>query len=53
MTTLGPRFLLAALALAGALSLASAHDSWISRGGHRNAAGEWWASRVRMRTSQV
>jgi hypothetical protein len=19
----------------------SAHDSWISRGGHRNAAGEW------------
>ncbi len=20
---------------------ASAHDSWISRGGHRNAAGEW------------
>jgi hypothetical protein len=29
------RFLFAALALAGALSLASAHDSWISRGGHR------------------
>jgi len=21
--------------------LALAHDSWISRGGHRNAAGEW------------
>jgi hypothetical protein len=33
--------LLAALALAGALPLAHAHDSWISRGGHRNAAGEW------------
>jgi len=32
--------LLAALTLAGALSLAAAHDSWISRGGHRNAAGE-------------
>ena len=22
-------------------SLASAHDSWINRGGFRNAAGEW------------
>jgi len=22
-------------------SMAFAHDSWISRGGHRNAAGEW------------
>jgi len=22
-------------------TLAFAHDSWISRGGHRNAAGEW------------
>lgn len=22
-------------------SLAFAHDSWISRGGHKNAAGEW------------
>lgn len=22
-------------------TLAVAHDSWISRGGHRNAAGEW------------
>ena len=21
--------------------ITSAHDSWISRGGHRNAAGEW------------
>lgn len=21
--------------------LATAHDSWISKGGHRNAAGEW------------
>ncbi len=23
------------------ISPASAHDSWIQRGGHRNAAGEW------------
>jgi len=40
------RFLLAALATLAMLSscaspLAHAHDSWISRGGHRNAAGEW------------
>ena len=33
--------ILTALALAGAMSLAHAHDSWISRGGHRNALGEW------------
>src|SRR5437879_4825087 len=32
-------FVFAALALAVPDSLA--HDSWISRGGHRNAAGEW------------
>lgn len=34
---------LATLALAGALSAvpAMAHDSWISKGGLRNAAGEW------------
>jgi len=35
---------IASLSLAGAAtfaSIASAHDSWISRGGHRNAAGEW------------
>lgn len=35
------RCFLAALALAGTLSFAYSHDSWISRGGHRNAAGEW------------
>ncbi len=32
-------FVFAALALVVPDSLA--HDSWISRGGHRNAAGEW------------
>jgi len=34
---------LPALLLAGLVSYDSAlaHDSWISRGGHRNAAGEW------------
>src|SRR5258708_6716966 len=35
------RLILAALALAGVLSVASAHDSWISRSSHRNAAGEF------------
>jgi hypothetical protein len=33
------------IAVIGTLSfvgtMALAHDSWISRGGHRNAAGEW------------
>ena len=24
----------------------SAHDSWIMRGGHRNAAGEWCCGEV-------
>jgi len=33
--------ILLALELAGALSIAHAHDSWISHGGHRNTAGEW------------
>lgn len=32
-------FVLAPALLAGTLALA--HDSWISRGGHRNGAGEW------------
>ena len=38
------RLFTTSLALAGALlaaPIASAHDSWISSGGHRNAAGEW------------
>jgi hypothetical protein len=35
------RLILSALALAGTVSAVLAHDSWISRGGHRNAAGEW------------
>lgn len=41
------RSIAAALALAGillvlqAIEPGSAHDSWISRGGYRNAAGEW------------
>jgi hypothetical protein len=37
-------FWLAVLAVCIALFLArevDAHDSWISRGGHKNAAGEW------------
>jgi hypothetical protein len=34
-------FILAQLVVLPAVSPASAHDSWISRGGHRNAAGEW------------
>ena len=35
------RLILAALALAGTLTASPAHDSWISRGGLRNSAGEW------------
>jgi hypothetical protein len=37
------RFLFATLALAGVLAAvpALAHDSWISRGGLKNPAGEW------------
>lgn len=39
------RLILAPLALAGALSLTCistfAHDSWLSRNGIRNSAGEW------------
>ena len=34
-------FVLASLAALCLPSPAAAHDSWISRGGHRNAAGEW------------
>ncbi len=33
--------LLVLFALLLTTSLAFAHDSWISSGGHRNAAGEW------------
>ncbi len=33
--------LIAAIALVGVTVPAPAHDSWISRGAHRNAAGEW------------
>jgi hypothetical protein len=35
------RLLLVALAAVLLLAPAFGHDSWISRGGHRNAAGEW------------
>ena len=35
------RLLLAASSLLIAATSAPAHDSWISRGGLRNAAGEW------------
>jgi hypothetical protein len=35
------RLLLAASSLLLTVSTASAHDSWISRGGLRNTAGEW------------
>jgi hypothetical protein len=35
------RVLLAALAATALLAPAFSHESWISRGGHRNAAGEW------------
>ncbi len=35
------RALPAAVALLLMVGGAAAHDSWISRGGHRNAAGEW------------
>ncbi len=33
--------ILSQLAVLLLISPASAHDSWIQRGGHRNAAGEW------------
>jgi hypothetical protein len=35
------RVLLAALAATALLAPALSHESWIDRGGHRNAAGEW------------
>jgi hypothetical protein len=35
------RLALIAAALLLLVPNTSAHDSWISRGGHRNAAGEW------------
>ena len=34
-------FLLAALVATLAVQSAWSHESWISNGGHRNAAGEW------------
>jgi len=35
------RLVLVFVGLAFVIADTSAHDSWISRGGHRNAAGEW------------
>lgn len=35
------RLLLAIIAASGLITAAAAHDSWISRGALRNAAGEW------------
>src|SRR5437016_9134581 len=35
------RLALVFVGLAFVIPDTSAHDSWISRGGHRNAAGEW------------
>jgi hypothetical protein len=35
------RSLLVLVPVVSIASLALAHDSWISRGGHRNGAGEW------------
>lgn len=35
------RFIVVALLLFGLILAAQAHDSWIMRGGHRNAFGEW------------
>jgi hypothetical protein len=35
------RLMLVIASLVLIVPITSAHDSWISRGGHRNAAGEW------------
>jgi len=44
MVAIHARLLFASVLVLASLLLApdvSAHDSWISRGGHKNAAGEW------------